>query len=78
MNLYEKPCIGMAKVIVAGKRSAALNEAKSIKNTSKNSHNFLEISPVQRNHLLYINCKAMHMSKEDNPSQRNCQKVCVT
>ena len=67
-------------VIDIRKRSNAPNQVKPVENINKNPQSFSEISLVQKEHtLLYINCKAMYMSKrilseltEYNPSQRNC------
>ena len=42
----------MKKVIDRGKRTKRLSEVKLIKNISKNSQSFLEISPVQKEALL--------------------------
>ena len=40
------------KVIDRGKRTKTLNEAKLVKNISKNPQSFLEINPVQKEVLL--------------------------
>ena len=52
----------MEKVINRGKRSLTLSEIKPAKNISKNLQSFLEVSPMQKEVLPYINCKTMHMS----------------
>ena len=41
----------MKKVINRGKRSKTLSEVKQVENISKNLQSFLEISPVQKEHL---------------------------
>ena len=43
----------MKKVIDRGKRSNTLSEVKLVQNVRKNSHNFLEISSMQKKVLLH-------------------------
>ena len=43
----------MKKVIDKGEKSKTLNEVKPVENTSKNLESFLDISPVQKEVLLY-------------------------
>ena len=57
-----KNSIMTKKVINRGKRSKTLSEVKLFENISKNPQSLLEISPVQKEILFHINCKAMHMS----------------
>ena len=52
MKKNQKLCITTMKVIDRGKRNKTLNEAKPVKNISKNLHSFLEISQVQKEVLL--------------------------
>ena len=42
----------MKKVINRGKKSKTLSEVNLVKNISKNSKSFLEISPVQKEALI--------------------------
>ena len=43
----------MKKVINRGKSSKTLSEVKPVKNISKNLESFVEISPMQKEVLLY-------------------------
>ena len=60
------------------KRNKTLNEVGPVENTSRNPQRFLKTSPVQKEVLLCINCKTIHMRQnpfrlqEDNLSHRNC------
>ena len=67
-------------VIDIGKRSKTLCEVQAVKNISKNTQYFLEISPMQKEFLsshtlqdhAYMYQHPFRL-KEHNPSQRNCQ-----
>ena len=50
------------KGVNRGKRSKKLNEVKTTEIKNKNLQHFLEKRPVQKEVLLHINCKTMHMS----------------
>ena len=52
----------MKRVIDRGKRSKTLREVKPVETMSKSLQSFLKISPVQKEVLFHINCRAMHMS----------------
>ena len=71
-------------MINRGRRSKALSEVEPVKNISKNLQSFLEISPVQKEVLLYCKLR-VHAYEyynpfrldEDNLSQRNCQNQLI-
>ena len=81
MKQNQKSCTKLKKVIDRGKRSKTLSEVKPVENISKNLQSFLEISPVQKEVLLSHKLRDHAYEyqnpfklKEDNLSQRNCQK----
>ena len=49
-------------VINIVKKSKTLREVKPVKSLRKNLPSFLEISPVEKEVIFHINCKAMHIS----------------
>ena len=48
MLLETETCIKAKKEINRGKRSKTLSEVKTVENISKNTHSFLEISPMEK------------------------------